>query len=84
MRPAQPDEHGVLRAVPDFIGEVLSASTARYDTGPKRDAYFKAGVTHYWLIDPAYKTLTVLEKGDRATGRRRLPPRLPALGAHPS
>lgn len=64
-RPPEPDERGLVTVMPDFVGEVLSSSTARYDTGPKRDAYFKAGVTFYWLIDPAYKTLTILERGDR-------------------
>lgn len=61
----EPDERGVTTAVPDFVCEVLSASTARYDQGVKRDAYFRAGVQHYWLVDPTYKTLTVLERGER-------------------
>jgi Uma2 family endonuclease len=52
-----------VTAVPDFICEVLSSSTARYDQGKKRDAYFEAGVGHYWLLDPTYKTLTVLSRG---------------------
>ncbi|MFO0591660.1 MAG: Uma2 family endonuclease [Polyangiaceae bacterium] len=64
-RTPQPDARGVVTAVPDFICEVLSPSTARYDQGIKRDAYHKAGVAHYWLLDPAYKTLTVLERADR-------------------
>jgi Uma2 family endonuclease len=64
-RVPQPDERGVVTVVPDFICEVLSSSTARYDQGPKRDAYFQAGVQHYWLVDPAYETLTVLERTAR-------------------
>jgi Uma2 family endonuclease len=64
-RVPQPDERGVVTTVPDFICEVLSSSTARYDQGPKRDAYFHAGVHHYWLVDPTYETLTVLERADR-------------------
>jgi Uma2 family endonuclease len=64
-RVPQPDERGVVTTVPDFICEVLSSSTARYDQGPKRDAYFQAGVQHYWLVDPTYETLTVLERADR-------------------
>jgi Uma2 family endonuclease len=58
----EPDASGVVTAEPDFIAEVLSSSTVRYDQGPKRDVYFNAGVTHYWLVDPTYKTLTVLER----------------------
>jgi Uma2 family endonuclease len=61
-RMPKPDARGVVTAEPDFIAEVISSSTARYDQGSKRDAYFKAGVTHYWLVDPTYKTLTVLER----------------------
>ena len=38
---------------------------ARYDQGPKRAAYFHAGVSHYWLVDPTYETFTVLERADR-------------------
>jgi Uma2 family endonuclease len=62
----EPDEKGVTTVVPEFLCEVLSTSTARYDQGVKRDAYFKAGVMHYWLVDPIHKTLTVLERAERA------------------
>lgn len=61
-RVPEPDERGVVTVVPEFVCEVLSTSTVRYDQGPKRDAYFQAGVQHYWLVDPTYKTLTVLER----------------------
>ncbi|AUX39962.1 hypothetical protein SOCE26_013570 [Sorangium cellulosum] len=64
-RVPEPDARGVVTLMPDFICEVLSSSTARYDQGPKRDAYFHAGVPYYWLVDPAYETLTVLERADR-------------------
>jgi Uma2 family endonuclease len=64
-RMPEPDDRGLITVAPDFICEVLSSSTARYDQGPKRDAYFKAGVTHYWLVDHAYRTITVLERAER-------------------
>lgn len=38
--------------VPDLVIEILSASTATYDRGPKFRAYEKAGVRELWLIDP--------------------------------
>ena len=60
-RVPHPDARGVVTQTPDFLCEVLSASTARYDTGEKRDSYFQAGVPHYWLVDPEIKTLTILE-----------------------
>jgi len=44
-------EKGVLGA-PDFVIEILSASTAQNDRGSKFHAYERAGVREYWLIDP--------------------------------
>lgn len=44
-------EKGILGA-PDFVIEILSASTAQNDRGPKMRAYERAGVREYWLIDP--------------------------------
>ena len=37
---------------PDLVVEFLSASTARYDRGPKLAGYAAAGVQELWLIDP--------------------------------
>jgi Uma2 family endonuclease len=59
-RVPQPDARGVIGATPDFLGEVLSPSSAPYDRGEKCDAYFQAAVPHYWLVDPEQRTLTVL------------------------
>ena len=64
-RVPEPDKRGVVTVVPDIICEVISSSTARYDQGAKRDAYFHAGVSHYWLVDPIHKTLTALERTER-------------------
>jgi Uma2 family endonuclease len=44
-------EKGIFGA-PDFVIELLSASTVRNDRGPKFRAYERAGVTELWLIDP--------------------------------
>jgi Uma2 family endonuclease len=41
-----------LTAAPDLVVEILSASTARYDRGPKLAGYSAAGVRELWLIDP--------------------------------
>jgi Uma2 family endonuclease len=49
-------EKGVFGA-PDLIVEVLSASTAARDRGVKRDLYARAGVEHYWLLDPRKRTV---------------------------
>lgn len=56
-----PDGRGLVTAVPDWICEVLSRTTAHVDMGEKRVGYHRAGVTHYWLADPANGTLAVLE-----------------------
>jgi Uma2 family endonuclease len=44
-------DEGVFGA-PDLVIEVLSASTAANDRGPKFRAYEYAGVREVWLIDP--------------------------------
>jgi len=50
---------------PDLIVEVLSSSTAARDRGLKKDLYTRAGVRHYWLLDPRKKTLQALRlEGD--------------------
>ena len=37
---------------PDFVIEILSPSTARYDLFLKYQRYLKYGVREYWIIDP--------------------------------
>lgn len=48
-----------LRVRPDWICEVLSASNANSDLVDKLALYSKAGVPHYWIVDPQTETLTV-------------------------
>lgn len=52
------DDRGV-RGAPDWIAEVLSPSTARYDRTTKLRAYERAGVPELWLIDPTDRTVTI-------------------------
>lgn len=42
----------LLLEAPDLVVEIISATTARYDRGIKREQYEKAGVLELWLIDP--------------------------------
>lgn len=44
-------DKGII-GTPDFVIEILSASTLRNDRGPKFRAYERAGVGELWLIDP--------------------------------
>jgi Uma2 family endonuclease len=50
---------GPVRTRPDWVCEVLSASTAERDLTRKFQVYFRAGVPHYWVLDPERRTLTV-------------------------
>ena len=56
--PAAPPGEAVTER-PDWVAEVLSPSTAARDLGDKMDIYRAAGVPHYWVIDPANRTLVV-------------------------
>lgn len=46
---------------PDWICEILSPSTARFDRAEKLPIYLRHGVRHAWLVDPDLKTLEVFE-----------------------
>ncbi len=62
--PALPDT-AWFEIVPDWVCEVLSASTARIDRSLKMPLYARWGISHLWLVDPELRTLEayVLEKG---------------------
>jgi Uma2 family endonuclease len=45
---------------PDWICEVLSASTETLDRGKKLRAYARERVAHAWLVDPLRQSLEVL------------------------
>jgi Uma2 family endonuclease len=46
-----------IRGVPDLIVEVISPGSAVYDEGVKLEAYARAGVPEYAVIDPATRKL---------------------------
>lgn len=52
------DERG-CNGTPDFIIEISSPSTGKNDLTVKFDLYQHHGVTEYWIIHPAEKTLLV-------------------------
>lgn len=46
---------------PDWICEILSPGTARFDRAEKLPIYAAQGVKHAWLVDPDLRTLEVFE-----------------------
>jgi Uma2 family endonuclease len=48
-----------FEVAPDWICELLSPSTEKYDKGDKRRIYALYGVPHLWHVDPRAKILEV-------------------------
>ena len=61
---------GVLRdkitTVPEFVIEVLSPSTAKYDLGVKRQHYAANGVEEMWIVDPRNETVAIYRFAENA------------------
>ena len=53
-----------ISSAPDWVCEILSPSTERYDRGDKRIIYAEAGVGHLWHVDPVLRMLEVFELRD--------------------
>ena len=49
---------------PDWVCEVLSPATSKYDRGIKRDIYARQQVSHYWIVDPSDKSIEVFALND--------------------
>ena len=58
--PRVPDA-AFLSVAPDWVCEVLSPSTASLDRAKKLTIYAREQVSHAWLVDPATRTLEVLQ-----------------------
>ncbi len=48
-----------INGVPALLIEVLSPSNAVQDTEIKRDAYARAGVPEYWIVDPRHRGVVI-------------------------
>ena len=48
-----------IDGAPDFVVEILSPSTKKYDITIKKEAYEKAGVKEYWIIEPKGRSIEV-------------------------
>ena len=60
-----------LTLAPDWVCEVLSASTEATDRGAKLSIYARERITHAWLIDPLRQTLEVLVLDQRSQWAKR-------------
>ena len=49
-----------VEGVPDIVVEILSSDRS-HDLVRKRQIYAEAGVREYWILDPRYDTVTLLE-----------------------
>ncbi len=56
--PQIPDAPG-MELAPDWLCEVLSPSSERFDRRTKLPLYAQAGVSHLWLVHPANRELEV-------------------------
>jgi Uma2 family endonuclease len=54
-------ETAYVETPPDWVCEILSDATERYDRNAKRDIYAGAGVPFLWLLDPRSKLLEVFQ-----------------------
>jgi Uma2 family endonuclease len=50
-----------MQLAPDWVCELVSPSNRRRDTVEKVRLYHRAGVVHYWLVDPEEQSLIVLQ-----------------------
>ena len=48
-----------INGAPDFIAEVISPSSSRYDKLTKHKLYQNAGVKEYWIVDPVDEIIAV-------------------------
>jgi len=61
-QPARGDNF--FEGAPDLVVEVLSPSTMRVDRYVKFDAYERAGVREYWLVDPRMRFVEVYARAE--------------------
>jgi Uma2 family endonuclease len=61
--PELPEGHGIAVA-PDWVCEILSPSTEKFDCLKKLPRYAIAGVAHLWLVDPSKRRVEVYGRLD--------------------
>ena len=61
-RMTEPADRAWFEVAPDWICEVLSDRTEKYDKGDKRKIYALYEVTHLWFVDPRARSLEVFAR----------------------
>ena len=61
--PTVPDDAWFTLA-PDWVCEILSPSTRKFDLEEKRPIYAREGIGHLWLVDPSARTLEAFRLAD--------------------
>lgn len=64
-RMTEPEDQAFFEIAPDWVCEILSPGTEKYDKGDKRRIYATYGVNHLWFVDPRVKSLEVFAREDR-------------------
>lgn len=57
------DDAPFFVVAPDWVAEILSASTARLDRTQKLPIYARERIPHVWLVDPRDRTVEVFRLG---------------------
>ncbi len=65
-RMPEPPDEAYFTLAPDWVCEVLSPSTRKFDLEEKRPVYAREGVGHLWFVDPAARTLEAFALLDSA------------------
>lgn len=65
QRMTEPADKPFFEIAPDWICEVLSPRTEKYDKGDKLRIYALYGVDHIWFVDPRVKSLEVFKRQDQ-------------------
>ena len=53
----RPLDEAYFTLAPDWVCEVLSPSTRKFDLDEKRPVYAREGIGHLWFVDPLARTL---------------------------
>ena len=63
-RMAELPDTAYFTLAPDWVCEVLSASTRKLDLHEKRPVYARESIPHLWLVDPTDRTLEAFDLHD--------------------